>query len=422
MSKKTLTTYFKNVILMSGTPDAKQKDLTRANSQNVCECSPRIAMENGWICKPSLNLVNCADIDWPSAVKAVYERELKLYDNGDTLFMPVILVNCKSIDDIANLRELDWFKHNAGNAFDFISIHSNKAVNDDDGNIKTLTAEINNVEITSEEAYAKIEDIDNNEITKPIIVAQVQMIGEGINVKSFTSVITSTNSDKTAMQQIGRALRNKTIARTVLEKKKLKSYDISKVENGHANVYVIQDNLDTITSLISDLNNFELTDDCFSWGDKIDIKGGSSPEILETEESCKLEKNRWLKINSADPEIIEIVGRSRKRCLDNTILNFKLGGDVNDDGVADKIEFEKLTNKKTKEGFVEVWTKRKTMKSDELFTVLLKRLVSSLENPTMKMLWTKSSRAVFNIVFQDIETANFFEKHLKPDFIRQLAK
>ena len=45
-----------------------------------------------------------------------------------------------------------------------------------------------------------------------------EMIGEGINVKSFNSVITASNCDKTAMQQIGRAVRNFSIQKLVAEK------------------------------------------------------------------------------------------------------------------------------------------------------------------------------------------------------------
>ncbi len=442
MSNKSLTSYFKNVILMSGTPDAKQKELTYAHANNVCSCSPRIAMANEWICKPSLNLVNCADNDWPSAVKDVYEREVELYNNSNKLFMPVILVNCKSIDDVVKLRETEWFKFKTGKDFDFISIHSDKAINDNDGNINNVTAEINGVCKTSHEAYEAIEAIDNNEITKPIIVAQVQMIGEGINVKSFTSVITSSNSDKTAMQQIGRVLRNKFITKTVLEKKMVQKsgwlnklfkktevvetcipYTFSKVKDGHANVYVIQDNLDTISDLIVNLNNYELTDDCFSWGRKIDIPSGSSPEIIDESESSKLETNRWLEIDSTDPEIIEIVNHSRERCLGNVFLNFKMGGDTNGDGVADKDEFENLTKKKIEEGFVEAWTKRKNgIESDELFNVMYEKLIAALKNPITKMIWRKSKTAAMNMVFQDPEMTNFFKTHLTAEAMYQLSK
>lgn len=74
-----LASLFKNVITMSGTPDWVQQEMTAKNKENECKCSPKLAMENGWICKPSLNLVNCTESSWPAAVKAVLERELEIW-------------------------------------------------------------------------------------------------------------------------------------------------------------------------------------------------------------------------------------------------------------------------------------------------------------------------------------------------------
>lgn len=442
MSKKTLIDYFKNVILMSGTPDAKQREMTMRYMTNVCSCSPRVAMANDWICKPSLNLVNCPDNDWPSAVKAVYEREVELFESGNKLFMPVILVNCKSIDDVVKLRETQWFKDRYGKEFRFISIHSDKSINDDDGNINTVTAEIDGVKKNSQEAYEAIEAIDDSIIDKPIIVAQVQMIGEGINVKSFTSVITSSNCDKTAMQQIGRALRNKIIKKTIINKKIVNKPGIfnklfnrksiveekiehifSKVKDGHANIYVIQDNLDNISNLIVNLNTYELTDDCFDWGRKIDIASGSSPEVINETESSKLETNRWLEIDATDPEIIEILNRSRERGISIALNDWALGEDNNSDGVVNNEEFENLTKKKITEGFVEAWTKRKNgIEAQELFETLMRKMAEALKNPTNKMIWMRSRVAAMNMVFQDPEIAEFFNSHLSEKAIYQLSR
>ena len=71
---KNLSSIFKNVILMSGTPDYKQIDITNKHPENECFCSPKTAMVNGWICKPTLNLIECDEQSWPSAVKNVLER------------------------------------------------------------------------------------------------------------------------------------------------------------------------------------------------------------------------------------------------------------------------------------------------------------------------------------------------------------
>ena len=275
---KNIAHLFKNVITMSGTPDWVQREMTSKNKKNECKCSPKLAMKNGWICKPVLNLVNCSDADWPAAVKAVFCRELKTYENNGKLFKPTILVNCKSIDDVANLREVPWFKDNAGKLFHLISIHSKKTVHDNAGLVKDLCAEIDGKSVEAEEAYNVIASIDKQNDALPTIVFQVQMIGEGINVKSFNAVVTASNCDKTAMQQIGRVLRNFYVKKTVVEKheEKLDGFfnkllkrtrvvetqiekTFSKVKDGTANVYVINDNLQTLTNLIVGLSNYDLT-------------------------------------------------------------------------------------------------------------------------------------------------------------------
>ena len=337
---KNIAHLFKNVITMSGTPDWVQREMTSKNKKNECKCSPKLAMENGWICKPVLNLVNCSDADWPAAVKAVFYRELKTYENNGKLFKPTILVNCKSIDDVANLREVPWFKDNAGKLFHLISIHSKKTVHDNAGLVKDLCAEIDGKSVEAEEAYNVIASIDKQNDALPTIVFQVQMIGEGINVKSFNAVVTASNCDKTAMQQIGRVLRNFYVKKTVVEKheEKLDGFfnkllkrtrvvetqiekTFSKVKDGTANVYVINDNLQTLTNLIVGLSNYDLTSSCFSWGDKLDINEGSSPSILDEEDSAKLQKPSWNALDAVSPEIIEVLNTAKKKvltaCLDS---------------------------------------------------------------------------------------------------------
>ena len=432
MKKKTIASFAKNIILMSGTPDNKQKKLSNDWWENVCECSFRTAMEDGSICKPTMKLVNCANNKLISAVKAVYENEVKLYNNSNKLFMPVILVNCKSIDDIVDLRKNAWFESKAGKEFDFISIHSDKpAEKDADGNTNKVTAEINGERKTSQKAYEAIEAIDNKEITKPIIIAQVQMIGEGINIKSVTSAIVLTNNDKTAVQQIGRAIRNKIITKTVLEKKKNEKtgkfetvetvYTFSKVKDGYANVYIIQDNRDSVINLLANLSQYGLTDDCFSWTwdkyRKDDNSNGSAPKILEYEEYSKLKNN--IDNDLTDVEIIDIdidiITKVRDDYINNVDLTFKWGTTN---------EFKALAKKKIDEGMVEVWTNRKNgIKSDELLKIMHKKFVNSFkDNPINKLIWNKSKPDALNMIFQDLEMATFFKDHLTNEALSQLSK
>lgn len=120
------------------------------------------------------------------------------------------------------------FKENAGDLFNIISIHTEK------GAKKPM---VNGVEVNGDEAMRVISSLDKNggDILKRYgvkpdimtVVFQVDMLSEGINVKSFNSVIVTTSMLRRAMQQFGRVFRN---------------YDIegfSKRENGHASVYVV---------------------------------------------------------------------------------------------------------------------------------------------------------------------------------------
>ena len=438
MSKKkdmNLASLFKNVITMSGTPDWVQQEMTAKNKENECKCSPKLAMENGWICKPFLNLVNCTESSWPAAVKAVFERELEIWEANGKIFRPALLVNCKSIDEVHNLRSVDWFKENAGKLFHLISIHSKKSVHDHStGSRADLCAEIDGKQVDAEEAYDEIVKIDEHAgDTLPVIVFQVQMIGEGINVKSFNSVITASNCDKTAMQQIGRAVRNFSIQKLVaekheqtassfwkrilgkkdiIEKKTLKTF--TKVNDGHANVYVINDNLKTLESLVVGLSNYDLTSDCFDWGKRIDIDSGSSPEILDEADSAKLQKSSWLPLDGTLPEIIEVMSGARKRILTSCFDKFLDGSEDNDgNGIPDIEELRELLLKKQREGWTEVWTGRKTLPSPHDILDNFKQRVSKLlDDKHFRTLWTKSRRAALGYAMQDPEMAEFLETHL----------
>ena len=437
-SEKNLAHLFKNVIMMSGTPDWVQLRMTVKNPQNVCKCSPKLAMENGWICKPTLSLVNCTDADWPAAVKAVYNREMKVYEETGKIFRPTILVNCGSIDQVANLREKKWFKDNAGKKFHLISIHSMKTVTDDKTNIKKdLSAEIDGKKVEAEEAYNAIMDIDKGEAGRfkdslPILVFQVQMIGEGINVKSFNAVITASNCDKTAMQQIGRAVRNFAVEREVVEKtvrpsttfwgklfkktvevEELKKKTFTKVNDGHANVYVINDNLKTLMNLVHGLNNFDLTSDCFSWGKKIDISTGSAVRILDEEDAAHEQKDKWNDISDKDPEIVEVFKEVKKKVLTSCFDMFFDGLEDNDgNGIPDNVEFEKIVKEKDAEGWCQVWMNRSNVSAVDLMEKFRERVCKLLDDEVFVELWKKSREAALEYAVQDRDMAKFLDTHL----------
>ena len=255
-------------MLASGTPAFYQKNLSKQWKSNVCKCSPKEAIDEGMICKPKLHRIWGDDKDdYPNAIKAVLEYEKRLKNERNEPFRVTILANCNGIDQIENIfkDENNWINNGIGKEFHVIAIHSDKLYTDA-GLPKCARSRIDkNNDITSDEAYAKIEKLDTEGFGDdlPVIVFQVGMIGEGINVSSFNSVIVVTQSDKNAMQQIGRALRN------------YWKDGKSKVNDGHANVYAFIDNTEDLKKLFINLYKNDLTNDCFDWGEQIDITNSS---------------------------------------------------------------------------------------------------------------------------------------------------
>lgn len=271
-----LSDLFKLTMLASGTPAHFQKEYSREWRKNVCACSFSEAVAEGMIRKPSLNLIKGSlDFDFPAAVAAALGREKSVCENGP--FSVFMLVNCTSIDQIKSILDHDWFRNRIGKDFHVVSIHSSKAYTDSDNEKKILDSRIDNrTGISSQEAYDVIEKLDSGYFDDglPVIVFQVGMIGEGINVKCFNSVIVTTHSDRTAMQQIGRAVRN--------QEKDGKT----KVMDGHANVYAFFENVEDLQRLIVNIQEYDVTEDCFDWGRQIDVSTGSG---LEYDDECAFE-------------------------------------------------------------------------------------------------------------------------------------
>lgn len=454
-SEQHLSNFFKNIILLSGTPDYEQRHLSEEYPENVCECSPKEAMDNGWICKPILNLISCTKDAWPSAVRNVLRREVGIYNSGSKIFKPTILINCSSIDDIVNLRNEDWFRDNTGKKFHFISIHSSKRIHGEDGSIDDVTAEIDGKSCKSAEAYAQIEKIDDGIFGDdlPILVAQVEMIGEGINVKSFNAVITASNSDKTAMQQIGRAIRDYKVTKSIVEKREIRRkvvrpkhgifnrilkrteevevvetveeatpHTFTKVKDGTANVYVIIDNIEQIQELVVNLaGNHELTDACFSWGDRLDAKTGSCKDALMEAEACELQKSKWIKIDDADPQIIEIINNAKEKLLDISLGSWQTN-DVDGNDRPDGEDFKELVDTWIENKYIEKLTgKRNGIPYAELYDFMTGKIRTMLKSETNKKLWNISRRVFLNLAFGNPEATEFFMTHMSKKVMHQLS-
>ena len=306
-NNKCLLTYFHNILILSGTPAAYQKEITAAFPKNVCECSLREAILKGMVEYPILNLVSIVSSElFSTAIIKVLEHEVNVVKpvNGVRL-----LVNFGSIPEIDEFENDQYIKKHMGKDFHFITIHSDVDFKNDDLISRKCRSMVNGVAYNSSDVYDLLEGLDSgrtdnekmqpvlNSILdgKPIMVGQVAMIGEGINIHSFNSVITKSNSDTTAMQQIGRILRK---------------YTKDGNEKHFPNVYCVFDNVSSLRMLLGNLmHEHSLTSDCFDWGKRIDITGNgySDDDDDDDDELKERSKIGWSKIDpNTDPDIFEI--------------------------------------------------------------------------------------------------------------------
>lgn len=324
-----------NVMLLSGTPSAMQRELSEKFKVYRCSCPFKMAVDNQWIVKPTMNLVLGGADAWARAIVAVLNREIRICSPEP--FAPRIMVNCSSIDDIKRLNELPYFIGRAGKDFHFISLHSLKAYEDDNMQ-KAVEPMIDFKPVSALEAYTAIEKIDAGTAFPddlPIIVAQVQMLSEGINVTSFNACLTASNNEKTAMQQIGRIVRNSWRG------------NASKVQAGHANVYILLDNMQAMISMLQNLAEYDLTDECFSWGDRIDVSDGSGVEA-DPDGIALLHAPDWEPIDpDHDIDIIQVMSKFNGKMYQHAARSMFaewLDGDVDGNGKNDAEELEELLN------------------------------------------------------------------------------
>ena len=282
---------------MSGTPANFQRKLSTKHKENRCECPPKTAIENKYIMKPVINMVQCSYKDaFKGVVVAVLHREIDICSGKtarndgkfeDGTFRVRILANFNSIDDIYQFTSDKYVKDNIGKKFHVIAIHSDKTFIDTNGCEGEAFSMVDGKK--EKDVYARIENLNTEtafEDDLPVIVCQVAMIGEGMNVKCFNSCITSTNSDKTAMQQFGRTMRICEVNGK------------SKLDYGHANIYVVAENVEKMKALLVNLHTYDLDSDCFDWGSiLIDPLKGSGDDGSSSNAVSRLVKQQWEKID-----------------------------------------------------------------------------------------------------------------------------
>lgn len=283
------TKYFDTTIIATGTPSDYQRKIAEIEPDRVIGCSYKRAIEAHLICKPTLNLI-CTSIEAEgaliNAVESVVKREATLCEEDNNLFRSVILVCATSIDQ-ANQAATELYNRRAKDGWHVVVLHSKKEVIDAEGGVVKYLSFVDGKTMDAKDAFNRIEEIDDrkffNEDNNPIIVFQVDMISEGVNVKSFNAVIISSNSDTKQMQQIGRVLRD---YKSQVQGKG--EAMLRKVDYGHASVYCYYENDSNIYNMVSTLAEKGLA---WNWGDKLDLKKGTGvipdPDSLPEENLIK---------------------------------------------------------------------------------------------------------------------------------------
>jgi hypothetical protein len=258
-----LSKLFTISLFMSGTPAQYQFDIFKKTT-NKALCSVATAGVNGWICKPTLNLVYDKDPDlstkeiqlFKSEVEMIIKNETKRFEQYEGKY-PRILICSNGIDPITDIKNKIEGVH-------VFAIHSYKQGNEKNKFVDA-TSTINGKKVTKETILSMLDALDNNDLDfrvedsgntfvakdfldKPLVVFQVDTISEGVNVKSFSAVYISTHSGQKQVQQIGRVLRNS-------------NFPVNKNQNELAQVYVGVDNAYEVAELMLTLQEYSLGDE-----------------------------------------------------------------------------------------------------------------------------------------------------------------
>lgn len=270
-----LATYFETSLFMSGTPNEYQIKLAKDNSIELSIKDAISVTPRPYICKPTLNLVHSKDEVFDvrlirDAIVAIKNHEKEFYKDNEYM-QPRILVCADGIDTIQNI------KNELGDDCHVILLHSVKETNINN-EVETFEPEINGVKKNKTEVMEMLDAIDSgsekaSELLsdkKPIIVLQVDMISEGVNIKSFNSVFITSHTQTKQMQQIGRVLRHFEV------KDENGNILFDKNTSGLANIYCPISNEAEIGELLYNLEQAGLSEGCFEWGKIVNVTHSSA--------------------------------------------------------------------------------------------------------------------------------------------------
>lgn len=274
-----LATYFETSLFMSGTPNEYQTKLAKDNSDHSIDLSIKDAISatpRPYICKPTLNLVHSKEEVFDvrlirDAIIAIKKYEKDLFENNEYI-QPRILVCLNEIDTIQNIKD------ELGDDCHVIVLHSVKETNINN-EVETFDPEIDGIKKNKTEVMEMLDAIDSNSLEKasellsdkkPIIVLQVDMISEGVNIKSFDSVFITSHTQTKQMQQIGRVLRHSDV------KDENGNILFDKNTSGLVNIYCPISNEAEIGELLYNLEQAGLSEGCFEWGKIVNVTHSSA--------------------------------------------------------------------------------------------------------------------------------------------------
>lgn len=351
-----LATYFETSLFMSGTPNEYQIKLAKDNHSIELSIKDAISVTpRPYICKPTLNLVHSKDEVFDvrlirDAIVAIKNHEKEFYENNEYI-QPRILICLNEIDTIQNIKD------ELGDDCHIISLHSVKETNINN-EVETFEPEINGIKKNKTEVMEMLDAIDSgsekaSELLsdkKPIIVLQVDMISEGVNIKSFNSVFITSHTQTKQMQQIGRVLRHFEV------KDENGNILFDKNSSGLANIYCPISNEVEIGELLYNLEQAGLSEGCFEWGKIVNVTH-SSANSESSDNPAKPETWRSIRSEFNIEELYKMGDNVwNGRVLEN-VLNLEISDEIKEkliklsralaSGKLDELKKKKSTTKNT---------------------------------------------------------------------------
>lgn len=351
-----LATYFETNLFMSGTPNEYQIKLAKDNHSIELSIKDAISVTpRPYICKPTLNLVHSKDDVFDvrlirDAIVAIKNHEKEFYENNEYI-QPRILICLNEIDTIQNIKD------ELGDDCHIISLHSVKETNINN-EVETFEPEINGIKKNKTEVMEMLDAIDSgsekaSELLsdkKPIIVLQVDMISEGVNIKSFNSVFITSHTQTKQMQQIGRVLRHFEV------KDENGNILFDKNSSGLANIYCPISNEAEIGELLYNLEQAGLSEGCFEWGKIVNVTH-SSANSESSDNPAKPETWRSIRSEFNIEELYKMGDNVWNGRVLKNVLNLEISDEIKEkliklsralaSGKLDELKKKKSTTKNT---------------------------------------------------------------------------